>query len=56
LATRLAQAQLARLPEGVSTLVTACPGCKAQLAAAAAGTEVAVADLSELVADRLGLS
>jgi Fe-S oxidoreductase len=55
LAARMARAQLARLPDGVSTLVTACPGCKAQLAGAAAG-EVAVTDLSELVADRLGLS
>jgi Fe-S oxidoreductase len=58
LASRLADAQLARLPEGVDTLVTACPGCKAQLAGAAhaAGHRVVVTDLSELVADRLGLS
>ncbi len=55
LAARLAAAQLARLPEGVDTVVTACPGCKAQLAGAAAG-EIAVTDLSELVAGRLGLS
>ncbi len=55
LAGRLAAAQLARLPDGVDTLVTACPGCKAQLAGAA-GDGISVVDLSELVADRLGLS
>ena len=55
LAARMAEAQLARMPEGLSTLVTACPGCKAQLAGAAAESAVTVTDLSELVADRLGL-
>jgi Fe-S oxidoreductase len=55
LAERLAAAQLARLPEGVDTLVTACPGCKAQLAGAAE-PDLNVTDLSELVAARLGLS
>ena len=54
LAARMAAAQLARLPEGVDTLVTACPGCKAQLAGAA-GDDITVIDLSELVAGRLGL-
>ena len=55
LAARMAAAQLARLPEGVDTLVTACPGCKAQLAGAA-HDGVSVVDLSELVAGRLGLT
>jgi Fe-S oxidoreductase len=58
LAARLADAQLSRLPEDVGTLITACPGCRAQLGAAAerAGGSVDVLDISELVADRLGLS
>ena len=51
LAERMADAQLRRMPEGVSTLVTACPGCRSQLGAAAerAGGGVEVLDLSELV-------
>jgi Fe-S oxidoreductase len=57
LAARLASATLARLPEGVTMLLTACPGCRAQLGAAAerAGGKVAVMDISELAARRLGL-
>lgn len=58
LAARLARAQLERMPEGTTTVVTACPGCRAQLGdvAAAGGYRVKVIDISELVADRLGLS
>jgi Fe-S oxidoreductase len=56
LAERLADAQLARLPEGVLTLVTGSPECRAQLAAAAAraGGAVEVMDLSELALAPLG--
>jgi Fe-S oxidoreductase len=55
LAKRMADAQLARLPDGVSTLVTASPGCRSQLGAAAqrVASEVEVIDLSELVAREL---
>jgi Fe-S oxidoreductase len=58
LAERMATAQLERLPAGAATLVTACPGCRAQLGVAAerAGGSVEVIDLSELVANRLGLN
>ena len=57
LAARMAVAQLERMPDGVGTLVTACPGCRAQLGGAAeAAGGVRVVDISELVADRLGLS
>jgi Fe-S oxidoreductase len=57
LAARLADAQLGRIPDGVATLVTACPGCRVQLASAAgrSGGEVRVLDLSELAAERFGL-
>jgi Fe-S oxidoreductase len=55
LAERMADAQLARLPEGVGTLVTGCPECRGQLGPAAerAGNAVEVVDLAELVARRL---
>jgi fumarate reductase (CoM/CoB) subunit B len=55
LSERMADAQLDRLPEGVDTLVTACPGCRSQLGAAAArvASAVEVIDLSELVARKL---
>jgi Fe-S oxidoreductase len=55
LAERMADAQLARLPDGVSTLVTGSPECRAQLGAAAArtGSAVEVMDLSELAARQL---
>ena len=57
LAARLASAQLARSPEGVDTIVTGCPGCRAQLGEAAdrSGGDVRVLDITELVADGLGL-
>lgn len=56
LAARLAAAQLDRMPEGATTLVTACPGCRAQLGGATASAgDPKVIDISELVADRLGL-
>ena len=56
LAGRLASAQLDRLPAGVTTVVTACPGCRAQLGAAAArrGDDVEVLDITELAAAGLG--
>ena len=56
LAARLASALLTRLPDGAA-LVTACPGCRAQLGAAAerAGGSVEVMDISELASSRLGL-
>lgn len=53
LAARLAKAQLERMPPGVTTLVTACPGCRAQLGAAANGADIRVIDLSELAAGQL---
>ena len=57
LAARMAVAQLERLPDGVTTLVTACPGCRSQLGAAAlrARASIEVTDISELVVARLGL-
>jgi Fe-S oxidoreductase len=56
LAARLAAAQVDRMPEGAKTLVTACPGCRAQLGGAtgSAGGPTVI-DISELVADRFGL-
>ena len=57
LAARMAVAQLERLPDGVTTLVTACPGCRSQLGAAAqqVRASIEVTDISELVVARLGL-
>jgi Fe-S oxidoreductase len=58
LSGRLAEARLEGLPEGVATVVTACPTCRATLGGAAhtTGRGVRVLEIAEYVAARLGLA
>ena len=57
LSGRMARARLDRLPEGVTTVVTACPTCRSALGAAAEaeGRDLEVLEISEFVAARLGI-